>query len=384
MEMQSVSELQAPSRTWLQALKERLARINRLFLLTVLIPTILATIYFGLIASDVYISESRFVVRSPERQTATGLGSLLKGAGFSRSQDDTYTVNDFMRSRDALGKINAQIPLAKAFGSNKVDLFSRFNTLGLDGSNEALYRYYQNRIVIDLDTASSIATLKVNAFDAEDAYRINIMLLDMGESLVNQLNERGRQDMIRFAASEVEVAEQKAKAAGLALSSYRNDKTVFDPERQSALQLQLISKMQDELIATKTQLDQVRTFTPDNPQIPALQKRSTSLQSEMDAQMAKVAGGGTSLTNKTAEFERLTLERAFADKQLGAALASLEQARNDAQRKQLYLERIVQPNKPDVAVEPRRFRGILATFILGMICWGVLTILVAGVREHRD
>lgn len=382
--MQSVSELKASSRTWPQSLKERLVRINRLFLLAVAIPTILATVYFGMIASDVYISESRFVVRSPERQVATGVGALLKSAGFARSQDDTYTVNDFMRSRDALGKINVQIPLAKAFGNNKVDLFSRFNALGLDGSYEALYRYYQNRIVIDLDAASSIATLKVNAFDAEDAYRINIMLLELGESLINQLNERGRQDMIRFATSEVNVAEQKAKAAGLALSSYRNDKTVFDPERQSALQLQLISKLQDELIATKTQLDQVRTFTPDNPQIPALQKRSSTLQSEMDAQMAKVAGGGTSLTNKTAEFERLTLERTFADKQLGAALASLEQARNDAQRKQLYLERIVQPNKPDVAVEPRRFRGILATFILGLICWGVLTILVAGVREHRD
>lgn len=383
--MQSASELKAPSGTWSQALKKRFSRINRLFLLTVVAPTILATIYFGLIASDVYISESRFVVRSPDRQVATGLGALLKGAGFSRSQDDTYTVHDFMKSRDALGKINTQLPLAKAFGGSDVDLFSRFNGFGIDGSYEALYRYYQNRIAIDLDTASSISALKISAFKAEDAYRINTMLLELGERLINQLNERGRQDMIRFATSEVAIAEQKAKAAGLALSGYRNDKTVFDPERQSALQLQLISKMQDELIATKTQLDQVRTFTPDNPQIPALQKRASSLQAEMDSQMSKVTGGGgTSLTNKTTEYERLALERVFADKQLGAALVSLEQARNDAQRKQLYLERIVQPNKPDVAVEPRRLRGILATFILGLICWGVLTILVAGVREHRD
>lgn len=383
--MQSALELKAPPSTWSQALKKRLARMNRLLLLTVVAPTILATIYFGLIASDVYISESRFVVRSPDRPVATGLGALLKGAGFSRSQDDTYTVHDFMKSRDALGKINAQLPLAKAFGGSDVDLFSRFNGLGLDGSYEALYRYYQNHLAIDLDTASSISALKVSAFKAEDAYRINTMLLELGERLINQLNERGRQDMIRFATSEVAIAEQKAKAAGLALSGYRNDKTVFDPERQSALQLQLVSKLQDELIATKTQLDQVRTFTPENPQIPALQKRASSLQAEMDSQMAKVAGGGgTSLTNKATEYERLALERVFADKQLGAALGSLEQARNDAQRKQLYLERIVQPNKPDVAMEPRRLRGILATFILGLICWGVLTILVAGIREHRD
>ena len=45
---------------------------------------------------------SRFVVRSPERQSASPLGVLLKGTGFTRSQDDSYTVQDYMLSRDAM------------------------------------------------------------------------------------------------------------------------------------------------------------------------------------------------------------------------------------------------------------------------------------------
>lgn len=385
MEMQSVLAINGSRKTWALLFKQRLASVNLLFLLIVVLPTVLATIYFGAITSDVFISESRFVVRSPERQVITGLGALLKGAGFSRAQDDTYTVHEFMRSRDALTKINTQLPLATVFGSRHIDLFNRFNGFGIDGSYEALFRYYQSHIIIELDTTSSISALKVNAFNPEDAHRINVMLLELGENLINQLNERGRQDMVRFATSEVAVAEQKAKAAGLALSGYRTTQAVFDPERQSALQLQLISKLQDELIATKTQLDQVRTFTPENPQLPVLKKRVAILQAEMNGQMAQVAGdGGTSLTSKSADFERLNLDRNFAEKQLGGALASLEQARNDAQRKQLYLERIVQPNTPDVAVEPRRLRGILTAFVLGLICWGLLSIFVAGVREHRD
>lgn len=384
MDIPHASDLQNPSETVARHWKQRLLGVNRLFLFTVIVPTILATIYFGLMASDIYISESRFVVRSPQRQAPTGLGALLQGAGFSKSQDDTYTVHDFMRSRDALHKLNDQLHLDKAFGADSVDLFSRFNPLGLDGSFEALYRYYQKQLGIDLDTASSISTIRISAFDAESAYRMNEMLLEMGEHLINQLNERGRQDMIRFATSEVKIAEEKAKAAALALSNYRNQKAIFDPDRQSALQLQQVSKLQDELIATKTQLAQLQTFTPENPQISSLRKRVDMLQASINAEMAKVAGGSASLTNKAAEYERLVLERAFAEKQLGAALGSLEQARNEAQRKQLYLERIVQPNKPDIAVEPRRLRAIAATFVLGLICWGILTILVAGVREHRN
>ena len=384
MEYPAATELKDRFIAWTDQLKAGAAGINRLFVLTVVAPTLIAGIYYGLIASDIYISESRFVVRSPQRQAPTGLGALFQGSGFARSQDDTYSLHDFMLSRDALQKLDAQIDLRKAFGSGSVDLFSRFDPLRLDNSFEALFLYYQKRIGIDLDTASSISTLKVRAFRAEDAFRVNELLLQMGEHLVNQLNERGRQDMVRFAKSEVEIAEQQAKAAALALSQYRKTRAVFDPERQSILQLQQVQKLQEELIATKTQLAQLRAFTPDTPQIPALQQRMETLQSEIDAETAKVTGSGSSLSSKAAEYERLALERSLADKQLAAALASLELARNDAQRKQLYLERIVQPNRPDVAMEPRRLRAVFATFILGLIMWGVLTILIAGIREHRD
>jgi len=368
-----------------RSFKQRLLGINRLFLLTVFVPTTVSIIYFGFVASDIYISESRFVIRSPQKQQVTGIGAFLQSAGFSKSQDDTYTVHDFISSRDALQQLNVQFALATLYTDPKIDRFSRFGGIDPDSSFEALHRYYQKHIVeVSNDSSSSITTLRTKAFGAEEARKINVSLLEMSEKLVNQLNERGRQDMIRFAQSEVATAEAKAKTAALALSAYRDKKGVFDPEKQSALQLQQISKLQDELISTKTQLAQVRSVTKNNPQIAVLQKRADVLQSEIATETSKVVGGDRSLSGHAAEYERLALERGFADKQLAAALASLEQARNEAQRKQLYLERIVQPSLPDYPVEPRRFRAILATFAVGMICWGILTMLIAGVREHHD
>ena len=365
-------------------LVSRFMRINRLFLLTVALPTALAVVYFGLMASDVYISESRIVVRSPDRQAATGLGALLKGAGFSRAQDDSFTVHDYVLSRDALKEINDSLGVAKAFGSSDVDIFSRFGGLDFDTSFEALHRYYQKKIDVQQDSASSISTLTVRAYSAQDSQSINQKLLELSEGLVNRLNERGRQDLIRSAATEVADAETKSKTAALALSVYRNAKGVVDPERQATVQLQQVAKLQDELIATKTQLAQLRAFTPQNPQIQSLQLRSQILQSEMNAETSKVTGGELSLANKAADFQRLALEREFADKQLASAMASLEQARNEAQRKQVYIERIAQPSLPDVAMEPRRLRSILASFVLGLVAWGILSMLLAGVHEHQD
>lgn len=382
--MQSPTAPTGSSSTWSRSLKQRFSRINRLFLLTVAAPTVVATLYFGLMASDVYVSESRIVVRSPDRQVATGLGALLKGAGFSRAQDDSYTVRDYVLSRDALKEIDDTLAVGKAFSSDTVDRVSRFGGLDFDTSFEALHRYYEKKVDIQQDTVSSITTLTVRAYTAQDAQAINQKLLELSEGLVNRLNERGRQDLISSAATEVADAEKKSKAAALALSVYRNAKGVVDPEKQATVQLQQVAKLQDELIATTTQLAQLKTFTPQNPQIQALQQRAITLRAEMDAETTKVAGGERSLANKAAEFQRLALEREFADKQLASALASLEQARSEALRKQVYIERIAQPSLPDIALEPRRLRSILATFVLGLVAWGILSMLLAGVREHQD
>jgi capsular polysaccharide transport system permease protein len=357
---------------------------NKLLLITTIIPTALAILYFGLISSDVYISESRFVVRSPERQSASPLGLILKGAGFSKAQDDSYTVQDYVLSRDALKALNDELKIKDAYSSPKIDLFSRFAGTDWDNSLEAFFQYYQKKVNVQLDSASSITTLTVRAFTPEGAQGINQRLVELAESLVNKLNERGRQDMIRFATDEVADAQSNAKAAALALSQYRNAKGVIDPEKQSTIPLQQVAKLQDELIATKTQLLQIEKLAKDNPQLPVLRQRAGLLEAEIDAETKRVTGGERSLAGKAAEFQRLALEKEFSDKMLASAMSTLEQAKNEAQRKQLYLERIVLPNKPDQAMEPRRIRGILATFAVGLIMFAVFTMLLAGMREHLD
>ena len=357
---------------------------NKILWLTVIVPTILACIYYGVIASDVYISESRFVVRSPQRQTQTGLGALLQSTGFSRSQDDTYSVHDFVLSRDALKELDEQLGVRRAFSSKDADFINRFPGLDWDDSFESFYKYYQKRVGVDYDTASSISILTVRAFTAEDAKRINDLLLKMGERLVNNLNDRSRQDLIKFATQEVNTAKTNATAAALALSSFRTAQTIFDPDRQSAIQLQGVAKLQEELFATEAQLNQIRQVSPKNPQVASLANRVSSLRSTIANETSKVAGGGTSLTSKSANFERLVLEKSFADKQFASTLASLESARSEAERKQLYLERLVQPNLPDKALEPRRIRSIFMVFAVGLIAWGVVSLLVASVREHTD
>jgi capsular polysaccharide transport system permease protein len=360
--------------------------VNKLFLLTVAMPTLLAFIYYGFYATDIFISESMFVLRAPQKQSQSGfVGALLQGTGFSRSQDDAYSVHDFIKSRDALTNLDKSLKVKGTYSNPTVDIINRFAGIDGDDSFEAFHKYYQKYVAIEYDTSSSITVLKTRAFNAKDAYLMNVELLDMSEKLVNQLNDRGRQDLVSYAEKEVDEAERKAKNAALAVSKFRSKNTVVDPEKQSAQQLIAVGKLQEELITTTNQLAQLKSLAPDNPQIPVLKVRMQYIQKAIDAETAKVAGNEkSSLTNKAANYERLSLEREFADKNLAYALTSLTSAKNEAQRQQLYLERLVQPSLPDIAVEPRRIRSIISILMLGLVAWGVLSMLLAGVREHQD
>ncbi len=359
-------------------------RIPWLFLCVVVLPTLLATLYFGVIASDVFISESTFVVRSPQSQAPTGLTALLHTGSFSRSQDDTYTVHDYILSRDALGELSEKLQIKEAFSRPGIDFLSRFAAIDGDDSEEALHKFYKKKIGLSLDSSSSISQLQVRAFSAAEAMEINKALLDMGERLINQLNERARQDTVRFAQAQVEAAEIKAKDVEAALSKYRDLKKVFDPEKQSASQLLQINKLKEELFTIKTRLVNLLASSPSNPQIATYRRTIEALENEVKAETDKVLGGQDSLSGKAAEYERLVLDRGFAEKELTMALAARENARLEAQRKQLYLERIAQPHRPDRAVEPKRLRRVVETAVLGLISWGILTMVVAGIREHQD
>lgn len=362
----------------------RVKKVNTLFLITVIVPTALASLYFGLMASDVYVSQAQFVVRSPDKPATTGIGVLLKSVGFSNAGDEIFATQDYVLSRDALRTLNAKGAVERAYTRPGVSIFDRFNPLGWNGSFEDLYDYYSGKVGIEHDTTSSITTLSVKAFSAEEAHLFNKQLLAQAEALVNRLNTRGQSDLVDYAERETREAEQAGLRASRELARYRDQRGVIDPEKQATVQLQMVSKLQDELIGARTQLLQLRALAPENPQIPLLETRIAGLTREIDVALGKVTGARSSLSSTAVRYQRLELEREFADRRLTAALTSLQEARNEARRKQAYVERIVQSSLPDEAQEPRRLRGIFATFVLGLIAYGVLTMLFAGIREHQD
>ncbi len=95
-----------------------------------------------------------------------------------------------------------------------------------------------------------------------------------------------------------------------------------------------------------------------------------------------MATSGAAASQNLGEFERLSTERELARMHLASATASLERARVDAQRQQIFLLRVVEPNLAEWARYPKAFETVLYIFLCLCVAHGLAWLLIAGMREH--
>ncbi len=374
--------LELPSRKRPSWLKRHAKLVS--FTLFVLIPTLIVSIYYFAFASDQYVSEAKFVVRGPAAQSQSMVSSLLQSTGMTHSsEEDTYAVQDYIMSRDALTELIRTQNLKAVFERPEADALSRFPIFSWRATFEHFYTYYQNHVDVLLDSTTGVSTLTVKTFRPEDSEHVAAALLVAGEGLVNRMNDRERENAMGDARKEVGVAEARVQAVAADIAQFRNREALLDPNKQSVPMLAGINDLQTMLSRTNLQLSQLITSTPRSPLIPDLHRRVDALQSQITDARAKITGTDSSLVPKMTAFDMLELQREFADKQLASATTSLETARIQAERQQLYLETIVQPNVSDYPAYPKRFASIAVVFASLFGLYLMAALLISGAREHR-
>lgn len=356
----------------------------RWFSLAVILPTLMFAVYYGLIASDIYVSESRFVIKAPNQKQSqsTTLASIIQTTGISAGQEQTNEVLEYIRSRNALSDLSSTINLRKRFMSPDADVLSRYPApLALDRV-ENLFKYYRSMVEARIDHDTGTAILTAKGFTPEDAYVINARLLDLSERLVNRLNDRSQNRAIAEAKRRVAQSESRLRNARLALRQYRNQEALLDPAKQATGVLDVSNRLIAEQAALKAQLQAIARAAPNNPSIPGLRGRIDAIGTQIATQNGRAVGTEGGIASKLSGYENLAVEQEFATQTVTAANASLEQARNEAQRQQFYLERVVEPNRPDFSLQPKRLQAVMVVFATCLCLYLIGWMLIVGILEH--
>lgn len=361
-----------------------LARLPWGVLIVVVVPTLIAAIYFMVFATPRYVSEARFVVRGADRVQASGLGLALQGVGLGAGSTDAFAVHEYIMSRDGLKELQTRYPVREQMGRAGVDAFSRYPRFWESESNEGLYKSFQRFVTVGYDSTTGISTLRVEAFTKQDAHSLAEALLQGGEGLVNRLNDRAASDAIAAAERAEAIAKARLVEVQTRMTSLRNSEGYIDPAARVRESSDVVSALLVEMAQARTERDQIASQAHDSPLIPTLTARISALQRQINQERAKIAGNDNSLVMSVGRYQDLVMERELADRQFAEARAQLVVAQQEASRQKLYLERIVSPNMPDEPTEPRGLFNVFAVFATLMLFYGLGWLIWAGVREHRQ
>lgn len=353
------------------------------FIAWVILPTLVALLYYSIIATPQYVVESRFVVRSNQQSSQTDLlGALGSFTGQGSSSADAYILKSYIHSPSLINMVAKEVNIEDAF-NNEVDPFSR---LGTNVREDDLLDYWTQQVKADYDSTSGIMDLSVNAFTAEDAFKIASIILENSEKLINTLSTKARKDSLELALTEVNNAENRLAQARESITAFRNQHQAIDPAKTAEAAVGTINALKTELARAEAELISLRSYARSNaPAVKALETKVAGLKRQISNEensTASGAPGDAAITSLLDEYEKLAVEHEFAGKLYESTLTSLEAARVEANKQQRYLAVFVPPQKPAEATEPKIILSTLTILFAAFLLWGIGSITAESVKDH--
>lgn len=348
------------------------------FLVVVFLPLLVSAAYLWGVAKDQYASTVGFSVRREDASAATdilgGLTSLTKS-----SSSDTDILYEYLRSQKLVADMDARVNLRAIWSKPWGDPVF---VLDPDGAIEDLLDYWQRMVRTSYDSSTGLIEVRVLAFDPADATMIAQELLDQSATMINELSAAAREDAVRFSREELTQAEDRLRSAREAVTAFRVKNQIVDPTTDFQTQAGLVGLLENQLAEAQIEMDLLSDAADNDPRLVQAKRRAEVILARIAAERSKV-GGTQDFAALAADYERLLVDREFAEKTYVAALSAYDTAKAESQRTSRYLAAHVLPTRAEVSRYPERLSilGLLALF-LGLV-WAIGTLVVYSVKDRR-
>lgn len=358
----------------------------------VILPAAAIVIYLTFLASDQYVAETKFALRTAEIEfskdkvassTRSGVQSGTSALGMpSLTGQDAYVVAAYIRSPAIFSAIADKIDVREVYRRPEADFWAK---LPKEASLERLTQYWRSMVAVSVDSMSGIVTVTLRAFRRDDALALAQAITRASEQLVNDLSARARADATRLAEDELRRAEQQMQKALAEMRAFRDTQGMISPEAAAGSAATLLLAAMGDRIRLQTEISvNSAIMSPQAPTLVALRKRLDAA----DAQIANLKGqitgeGAKTISGSIARYEELEMQRQFAEKIYILSQESLERARLRAARQSVYLTAFAPAFPPQEALYPKRLEYSLLLPLALLIVWGIGAMIAATIQDHR-
>lgn len=342
----------------------------------------IAVIYFGLIASDRYVSRAELVVKQADQIKMLPDALSMLGIGGS-NHEDILLIQDYLASPDLLTKLDKELGLKAHYQSNKIDYFSR---LPADVSREQFIEYYRNHLTLRLDDISGVLTIEFQAFDPAYGQQVVGLMLKESEGFINKLGHQVALEQLTFVEKEVDRAYRRVQDEKAKVLAFQNSHQLISPESTSTARLGVVSQIEGELASQQAKLKQLQSYMKETaPAVITVKARVEALTEQLEQEKARLTGTDKDAMNEvTASYMDVKTQATLAADLYKSGLISLEQARVEAYRKLKHLLVVSQPTLAEDAEYPRRIYNLATIGVILCLLYGLIVMGLATLREHQD
>lgn len=357
------------------------------FLFFVLLPSILAAFYYGLIASNQYAAEIRMVVRTigvSEQFDASEKRDGRSVIGGDSLTQDSYMVANYLTSPEIVRKLNDGIGLATRFSKDNIDVLSR---LPKDASLEELQRYWLRQIDTYVDGPSGIIVFTVRAFSPEDSVAILREAMAAADAMIDKISEKAKQDLVTRAEADVAKGLEEYHLALDRLREYQNATGILDPTSSARLVSTVIAKLIEEKLSLVVELKALEAANAnDSARVRQLRRSIDALDEQINLRQDSLAGRNVSaeqLSQKLTEFSRLETQKIVAQALYEANMRNLDTAKSTALRRTTFISVFSNAYLPEKSKYPDRLASWLIFFFGLSMLWMIVSLLWMSVEDHR-
>lgn len=358
----------------------------RLAIGLVILPMVLAAIYYGAFATDRYVSIAQVVVRQDGGNQAAampGLATLLTGTN-PASREETLYLREYIGSMDMMLLLEERLHWIEQYAAQRSDMFF---WLDKDTQREDLLKYYQRMVAANYDETTGLLRVEVQAFTPELSENMLRTILDASEHFVNEVSHGIAREQMTFAKGELETARINYAERKTELMDFQNANKVLDGANTAQSRATIIADLESQHTKEQAILTEMQfKLRPDSPQVKQQKQKVNAITQQLgkEKRLLVSSPGGSQLNVVASRFQQLTLDAGIAEESYKTAVAALDNARIEASKKIRTLVTVVSPNTPQLALYPERLYN-LATILLGLLMlYGITRFILASIEDHRD
>ena len=365
----------------------KLFKMRPMVVWMIIIPMILAVIYYVAFASSRYLSHSQVVVRQAEsgqQASVPGL-ALLMGSVDPASREYTLYLREHVLSHDMLQHLESELDWTAHYASQTSD---PLYWLDAEAPLEERLKYYRRTVEATYDDTTGLLTIDVQAFEPEFARQVLQEILKSSEVFVNDISRGMANEQLEFARRELTASTERYEDSKKLMLDFQNRYNVLDAEATAVSMVGIVSTLEAEIAKENANLKAlVSSLAPEAPQIRAQRTKINALEDQLEFEKKRITSIGVlddPLNALASEYRKLQVDATVAEEFYATSLAVVENAKLEATKNVRNLVQVVAPNLPEDVSYPRVIYNLITIFIVLCLLFGISRFVIASIEDHRE